>query len=97
MDTIFDMLDFLKNLKNAFCLPIKDREKLIQVKVVLTNLFQDFNSKKLESTLENVTQIDILFGAGDSYEVSDVVKILSKDIKELYKEYKMKNIQNEIR
>ena len=41
-------------------------------------------------------EIEISFGAGDSHEVSDVVKILCEDIKEFYKEGKIKNMQSEI-
>ena len=62
---------------------------------VLTNLFKDINSEMLESVLETVRQIEVLFGAGDLIEVPDVVKFLREDNKELYKEYRIKNVQNE--
>ena len=54
--------------------------------------------KKLESVLEKVRVLEIESGAGDWYrqESSDVIEILCKDIKGLYKEYKIKNIQSEI-
>ena len=43
-----------------------------------------------------VRDIKVLYRAGDAKEVPDVVKILREDIKELYKEYGIKNIQNEV-
>ena len=74
-------------MENAFYLTIEDVENFKRVKTVLTDLFQDVNSKKLENILENVRMIKILIRAGDSEEVPDVVKVLRKDIKELDKEY----------
>ena len=96
MKTIFNVFNFLNKLEGAVYLTIESDEILIRVKEVLTNLFQDVNSEKLESPFEKVRQIVILFRAGDLNEVPDVVKNLSEDVKALYKEYKLKNIQKEI-
>ena len=96
METIFDVLNFLINLEVGFSLTSEDHEILIQVKEALTNLFQNVNSEKLESVLENVKFIDISSRAGDWREFLDVVKILCEDVRGLYKEYKIINIKNEI-
>ena len=90
MEIIFDVLKFLNKIDGAFYLTIEDDENLIRLKEVLTSLFQNVNSKKLENVLENVRQIDILIRAGDSNEVPDVVKILCEDVKDFYKEYRIK-------
>ena len=96
METKFDVLNFLNKLEVAFYLTSEDHENLIQVKEVSTNLFQNVNSEKLESVLDNVKIIDISSRAGDWREFLDIVKILCEDVRGLYKEYKIKNIKNEI-
>ena len=81
METINDVLNFLNKLEVAFCPNRKDHENLIRVKEILTNVFQDGISEKIESILQNVREIEILPGAGDWCEIPDVTKVLSKDIK----------------
>ena len=49
----------------------------------ISNVFQDGNSEKLESILQNVREIEILSGVGDWCEMPDVIKILRKDIQNL--------------
>ena len=83
-------------MENAFEITVEDKEIFKRVEKVLANLFQDVDSEKLENILENVRQIKVLFRAGDAKEVPGVVEILREDIKELYKEYRIKNIQNDI-
>ena len=80
METINDVLNFLNKLELAFCPSREDHENLIRVKEILTNLSQDNNSEKLESMLQNVREIELLPGAGDWREITDVIKILRKDI-----------------
>ena len=58
-----------------------DLDDLIRLGEVLTRLFQDGNSEKLESVMHNVREIEILFGASDWCETPDIVKILREDIK----------------
>ena len=96
METIFDVLNFLNKLEVAFYSLSEDHEKLIRGKEVLTNLFQDVNSEKFENVLKSVREIDYLSRAVDWHEIPDVVKILCEKVKGLSKEYKIKNIQNEI-
>ena len=96
METIFDVLDFLNKMEVAFYLSIKDHENLVRVEEVIINLFQYVNSEKLKSVLETVREIEILSGAGNWHEIRDVNKILREDVKRLYKEYRIKNIQIEI-
>ena len=96
METIFDVLKLLNNSENTFYLTSEGHENLIGVKKTLTNIFQDVNFKKIESVLKNVRNLEKLSGAGDWHEKSDVFKILCEDVKGLYKEYKIKKIQNEI-
>ena len=81
METINDVLRFLNKLEVAFCPSREDPEKLVRVIEILTNFFQDSNSEKLESMLQNVREIKILSGVGDWCEILDVVKILRKDTK----------------
>ena len=83
METINDVLNFLNNFEVAFCPTWEYHENLIRVKEILTNLFQDDNSEKLESILQNVREIETLSGAGDWREIRDVVKFLRKDSKTL--------------
>ena len=83
METINDVLNFLKKLEVAFCPTREDHENLIPVTGILTNLFQDDKSEKLESISQNVREIEILSGAGDWREIPDVIKVLRKDIKML--------------
>ena len=94
METIFDVLNFLSKIDGDFYFTNEDDENLIRVKEVITNLFQDVNFKKIDNVLENIRHLDVLLRAGDSNEVPNVVKVLCEDIKELYKEYRIKNIQN---
>ena len=61
METITDVLTFLNKLEVAFCPTMEDHKNLIRVKEILTNLFQDDNSEKLESILQNVREIEILW------------------------------------
>ena len=96
METISDVLNFLNDAENAFYYTRNGFENLIRAEEILTNLFQDVNSEKLENVLKNVTEFDTLGRAGWFREIPDVVKILCEDIKVLYKEYRIKNIQNEI-
>ena len=70
----------------AFYLTSEVHENLIGVKEILTNLFQDVNSEKLKSVLENVGDVDMPYRAGDWREFTDVVKILCDDVRGLYKE-----------
>ena len=81
METINDVLNFLSKLEISFCLNTEDHENLIAVKEIITKVFQDGNSEKLESILQNVREIEILSGVGDWCEIPDVIKILLKDIK----------------
>ena len=74
-------MKFLNKLEVAFCPNGEDHENLIRVKEILTEVFQDGNSEKLESKLQNVREIEILSGAGDWCEIPDVTKNLRKDIK----------------
>ena len=60
---------------------MESNKDLIGVKEILTNLFQDDNSEKIESILRKIREIDILYCAGDWREIPDAVKILRKDIK----------------
>ena len=92
METVFDVSNFLNKMENAFLLTIEDEENFERVKTVLTNLFQDVNSEKLENFLGNVRMIDVLIRGGDAKEVPDLVKVLRKDIKELGKQYRIKVI-----
>ena len=78
MKTINDVLNFLNNLEIDVFTTIEGIKDLIQVKEILTNIFQDDNSKKLESIMKNVREIEILYFAGDWGEIPDVVKILRK-------------------
>ena len=89
METINDVLNFLNKLEVAFCPNREDLENLIRVKKILTNVFQDGNSEKLECILQNLREIEVLSGVGDWCEIPDVIKILRKDIKNLQiqKEY----------
>ena len=96
METIFDVLNFLHKLEVAFYLLSEDHEKLNRGKEILTNLFQDQNSEKLESVLKSLREIDFLSRAADWHEIPDVVKILCEKVKGLSKEYKIKILQNEI-
>ena len=75
METINDVSNFLNKLEVDVYTTMEGNEEL------LTNLFQHDNSEKLESILQNVKEIEILYLAGDWKEISDVVKILRKDIK----------------
>ena len=81
MEIISDVLNFLNKLEVAFCPNGADHENLIRVKEMLTNVFQDGDSEKLESMLQNVRKIEILSGVGDWREIPGVIKILRKDIK----------------
>ena len=92
METVFDVLSFLNKIKDVF-LRRRKKEDLIRVKEVLTNLLQDVNSKNSEVALENVKELEMLSTVGDwhGYECSNVIETLCEDIKELYKEYKIKN------
>ena len=83
-------------MENAFEITTEDKEIFKRVEKVVANLFQDVISEKLEYILKIVWQIKVLVRAGDAKEVPGVVKILREDNKELYKEYRIKNIQNEI-
>ena len=83
METINDVLNFLNKLEVTFYPTWEDQENLIRVKEIITNFFQDDNSEKLESILQNVREIEILSRAGDWHEIPDVVKILRKNIKVL--------------
>ena len=83
-------------MENAFEITIEDKEIFKRVEKVVANLFQDVNSEKLEYILKIVKQNKNLVRAGDAKEVPGVVKILREGNKELYKEYRIKNIQNEI-
>ena len=81
METINDVLNFLNKLEVAFCPNREDHENLIRVKEILKNVFQDGNSEKIESILQNVREIEILSGVGDWCEITDVIKLLRNDIK----------------
>ena len=96
METINDVSNFLNKMENAIYMTMEDMENYKRVKTVITNLFQDVNSEKLEKFLKNVRMIKTLIIAGDAKEVPDVVKILREDIKELLKEFRIKDIQNEV-
>ena len=87
METINDVLNFLNKLEVAFCPTREDHENLIGVKEILTKLFPDDNSEKLESILQNVREIEILSGPGDWHEIPYVNKILRKDVKILQIQY----------
>ena len=54
---------------------------MIAVKEILTIVFQDGNSEKLESILQNVREVETLSGVGDWCEILDIIKIPRKDIK----------------
>ena len=99
MKIIFDVLKFVNKVKDAVFLSSEDEENLIRIRKVVTNFFQDVNSKKLGSNLENVRMLGILSAAGDwctsDLESSKIIEILCEDIKGLHKEYRIKNIQNE--
>ena len=60
METTFDVSNFLNKKENAFLLTIEGEEDFERLETVLTNLFQDVNSEKLENVLENVRLIDVL-------------------------------------
>ena len=81
METINDALNFLNKVQVAFCPSREHHENLVQVIEILTNLFQDNNSEKLENMLQNVREIELLSGAGDWHEITDVIKFLRKDFK----------------
>ena len=81
MEKINDVLNFLNKLEVDVFTTIEDNKDLIRVKEILTNLFQDDSSEKLESILENVREIEILSLAGDWRKIPHVVKILRKDNK----------------
>ena len=68
---------------------MEDNEDLLRVKEILTNLFHDGISEKLETMLGNLEKVDILYRLGDWHEISGVVKLLRKDIKIL--QFKMYN------
>ena len=83
METRNDVLKSLNEVGNACCPILDDYKNLIRVKGILTNLFQDDNSEKMESMLGNVEEVDILYRVGDLRKIPDVVKILRKDNKNL--------------
>ena len=58
MGTINDVLIFLNKLKESFYLARMDFDGLICPGEILTRLFQDVNSEKLESMLHNVREIE---------------------------------------
>ena len=71
----------MKKLQVAFCPNGEDHENLIRVKEILLNVFQDGNSEKKESMLQNVRENEILSGVGDWREIPHVTKNLRKDNK----------------
>ena len=81
METINDGLKFLNKLKVDVFTTMEGNEGLIRVKEILSILFQDDNSEKLQRILENVREVEVLYLAGDWREISDVVRILRKDNK----------------
>ena len=80
METINDVLKFLNKLEESFYLGRMDFDDFYRLGEVLARLFQDVKSEKLESMFHKVREIEILFGAGDWCEISDIVKILRKNI-----------------
>ena len=89
-------LNFLNDSENAFYYTRDGFEILIRAEEKLANFFQDVNSGKLENVLKNVRELDTLGRVGWFREIPDVVKLLREDIKVLYKECRIKNIQNQI-
>ena len=81
METINDVFENLSKLEVAFCPSLKDHENLIRDKEILTNVLRNGNSEKLETILQNVSDIEILSGAGDLCEIPEVIEILRQDIK----------------
>ena len=51
METIYDVLNFLNKLEVDVFTTMEGNKDLFRVKEILTNLFQDDNSEKLESIL----------------------------------------------